>query len=39
MIRWLVPGTVCFGLFVVLGVAVSGHPLAVDLAVASALQG
>lgn len=39
MIRWAVLGGVLAGLFVLLGVTVAGHPLAVDLAVAGALQG
>lgn len=39
MIRWLSLGGVLSGLFLLLGVAVSGHPLGVDLAVAAGLQG
>lgn len=39
MIRWVVLGGALAGLFVLLGVTVAGHPLAVDLAVAGALQG
>jgi membrane-associated phospholipid phosphatase len=37
--RWLTLGGVLCGLFVALGVAVTGHPLGIDLSVAGALQG
>jgi membrane-associated phospholipid phosphatase len=37
--RWWWPGGVLCGLFVALGLAVTAHPLAVDLSVAGALQG
>ena len=36
---WLIAGAVSLGLFVALGLAVTAHPLGVDLDVASAFQG
>ncbi|WP_027943309.1 phosphatase PAP2 family protein [Amycolatopsis taiwanensis] len=39
MIRWVLLGGALAALFVLLGAAVAGHPLPIDLAVAGALQG